>query len=322
MLDLFLDKEPFSDHRRTLPESLTTRTLEKTEVLTMVISMSPRPLAAVVATLVLLASPLYAQTTETVDIKKEAKDLVTSIRQIIMKAKEGSPLEKILQDVLDLQNVTLNLISKLPTKEISQCETQAVIKTAAAAVRSHEVLGVLLATGTLNVLSARLGLALAMVTQVTQQLEDKLARSSDVGPELSAIIFGTNTTATIINTADEKIKKEIISVEQGNRTKRGAVLPLARGFDFRNHVVIWRDTIGWHTVHVPPYRRHHVYARSPRSGWTGGLSGSGTLKEGDVTGGVEWKSKKGNWDIGAGGGLSWGPDGLKPSVGFKINFKF
>lgn len=29
----------------------------------------------------------------------------------------GSPLEKILQDVLDLQNVTLNLISKLPTKE-------------------------------------------------------------------------------------------------------------------------------------------------------------------------------------------------------------
>ncbi|PVD35726.1 hypothetical protein C0Q70_02689 [Pomacea canaliculata] len=304
MLDLFLDKEPFSDHRRTLPESLTTRTLEKTEVLTMVISMSPRPLAAVVATLVLLASPLYAQTTETVDIKKEAKDLVTSIRQIIMKAKEGSPLEKILQDVLDLQNVTLNLISKLPTKE-----------------------------STLNVLSARLGLALAMVTQVTQQLEgamqcddvchtDKLARSSDVGPELSAIIFGTNTTATIINTADEKIKKEIISVEQGNRTKRGAVLPLARGFDFRNHVVIWRDTIGWHTVHVPPYRRHHVYARSPRSGWTGGLSGSGTLKEGDVTGGVEWKSKKGNWDIGAGGGLSWGPDGLKPSVGFKINFKF
>lgn len=61
MLDRFLDKEPFSDHRRTLPESLTTRTLEKTEVLTMVISMSPRPLAAVVATLVLLASPLYAQ---------------------------------------------------------------------------------------------------------------------------------------------------------------------------------------------------------------------------------------------------------------------
>lgn len=31
MLDRFLDKEPFSDHRRTLPESLTTRTLEKTD---------------------------------------------------------------------------------------------------------------------------------------------------------------------------------------------------------------------------------------------------------------------------------------------------
>lgn len=147
---------------------------------------------------------------------------------------------------------------------------------------------------------------------------------------ISSVILSDNTWTQLIVLhscfrpffTDEKIKKEIISVEQGNRTKRGAVLPLARGFDFRNHVVIWRDTIGWHTVHVPPYRRHHVYARSPRSGWTGGLSGSGTLKEGDVTGGVEWKSKKGNWDIGAGGGLSWGPDGLKPSLGFKINFKF
>nr|KAG5698743.1 hypothetical protein BaRGS_008517 [Batillaria attramentaria] len=117
-----------------------------------------------------------------------------------MRAKDGISLDLLHQDVLDLQIRTSELLSQLPA-EVSECETQAIIKMAAAGTGSHEVLTLLVAEDPLAVLSGRLSLSLSVLERVAQQLEDELSLSADVGPHLTAIIFGTNTTVTIIDTA-------------------------------------------------------------------------------------------------------------------------
>ncbi|PVD35727.1 hypothetical protein C0Q70_02690 [Pomacea canaliculata] len=263
--------------------------------------------------LLFFITPLHGQTQS---IKSDVRTLVKSVREVITNAKEGSSLEAIFQDLDNLQNVTLNLISRLPTSEISECETQTVIKLAAAGVGIHEVMGALLAEGEMEILSRRIGLALSFDDQVAQLLEDKVSRSSDVGPELYAMIFGINTTANIIKTADAAIREKLTLVKDVKRSRRDVARQLARGFDVINHVGWWRDTTGWHTFHVGPFRPpipshrpSHVQRRSPQ--WSGSLTGSGGTGSGNVNGNLGWSNPNGGFSGGVGGGVAWGPGGVQ-----------
>ncbi|XP_025083007.1 uncharacterized protein LOC112557400 [Pomacea canaliculata] len=276
--------------------------------------------------LLLVTTPLHAQT-ESLNVHNEAKAVVTNVRDLVARTKEGSPLKTILQNILDLQRVVVNIIARLPSNQISECETQTVIKLAAAGIGSHEVLDVLLAEDDLGVVSARIGMALTFVNRVAQQLDDKLTRSSDVGPELTAIAFGINSTAVIINTAAETIKEKLILLRQGNRNRREATTHLAHGFDMTNHVVWWRDTTGFHTFHVgpfePPVLPHglkHLQRRSPN--WSGNVGATGDFRSGTANGEVRYTSSNGRFTAGLNGNIGWGPGGPRPGGGFTIGFKF
>lgn len=145
----------------------------------------------------------------TVDVKEQSQTLVTMVRGLVTGAKEGTPLARLRQNVLDLQNYTSGLLVQLPGK-VSECHTQAIIKMAAAAIGSHEVLNAMLANEPLGILSARIDLCLAMMSQVAQQLEGELTLSSDVSAHLAAILFATNTTINVIETADKALMEIIL----------------------------------------------------------------------------------------------------------------
>ncbi|PVD35749.1 hypothetical protein C0Q70_02712 [Pomacea canaliculata] len=135
-----------------------------------------------------------------VDVKMQSKALVTMIRSLVTGAKEGTTLDLLHQNIQDLQNFALDLLTQLPG-QVSECNTQAIIKMAAAGTGSHEVLQVLLASDSLGILSARLDLCLAMMSQIAQQFEGELTLSSDVSPYVAATLFATNTTMSVITTA-------------------------------------------------------------------------------------------------------------------------
>ncbi|XP_025083663.1 uncharacterized protein LOC112557819 [Pomacea canaliculata] len=149
-------------------------------------------------TALLIATTLLQAQSESIDIKTEARAVVANVRDFVLRTKEETSIETILQNILRLQSITVNLIAHLPANRISECETQTVIKLAAAGIGSHEVLDVLLAEDDTGVLGARIRLSLAFLNRLAQHLDDKLSLSSDVGPELTAITFGANTTAAII----------------------------------------------------------------------------------------------------------------------------
>ncbi|KAK7092660.1 hypothetical protein V1264_008373 [Littorina saxatilis] len=114
-------------------------------------------------------------------------------------------LDVILQEVLNLQAKATDFAQQLPG-DVSECLTNLVIKMAATGTGSHEVLTVLLATDPWSVLSGRLSLSLAFLENVARQLEDEIILSDEISGHLMAVVFGTNTTASIIKTADETVK--------------------------------------------------------------------------------------------------------------------
>ncbi|XP_025083489.1 uncharacterized protein LOC112557705 [Pomacea canaliculata] len=182
-----------------------------------------------------------------VDVKMQSKALVTMIRSLVTGAKEGTTLDLLHQNIQDLQNFALDLLTQLPG-QVSECNTQAIIKMAAAGTGSHEVLQVLLASDSLGILSARLDLCLAMMSQIAQQFEGELTLSSDVSPYVAATLFATNTTMSVITTADKAVKEMALlsrtSQLGANRVKRQFNANLGGGWSVGLSGVNWQSRSG------------------------------------------------------------------------------
>ncbi|KAK7092659.1 hypothetical protein V1264_008372 [Littorina saxatilis] len=194
-----------------------------------------------------------------VDIKTAAKQIVSDARNLANRAKGGINLDGLLQDVRGLELAASDLSQLLPD-DVSECETNLVVKMAAAGTGSHEVLTVLLADDPLSVLSGRLSLSLAFLEHVAQQLEDELALSNDIGGHLMAVVFGTKTTAGIIQSADKTVKamtytsnNDIIhsSGSSNNRVRRQSV-SLGSGWSLGLGGVKWQNGSGSTTFNVKP----------------------------------------------------------------------
>lgn len=191
-----------------------------------------------------------------VDVRAAAKQLVNEVRNLAERARNGMYVDPLYQDVLDLQAAASDLIQQLPGG-VSECETKSVIKMAAAGTGSHEVLTVLLADDILDVLNGRLSLSLAFLEHVAQQLEDELSLSDDVGAYLSAIVFGSNTTATIIETADKTVKTMTAASYKDNTNNRvrrqlRTSVNLGGGWDLGLGGLKWRSSSGRATFNLKP----------------------------------------------------------------------
>ncbi|KAK7092570.1 hypothetical protein V1264_008296 [Littorina saxatilis] len=160
------------------------------------------------------ATPVQSGSSE-VNINEASQQLVKDVRTLTAQAKHGMAVELIRQNVLELQSDASDLILQFPGK-VSECETSSVIKMAATGSGSHETLTLLLADSALGVLSGRLSLSLSLLGRLAQQLEDQLALSSDVGPNLAAIVFGTKATVSIAQKASEVITALVSAANNNN----------------------------------------------------------------------------------------------------------
>ncbi|KAK7092569.1 uncharacterized protein [Littorina saxatilis] len=202
------------------------------------------------------ATALAASTTSSpgaVDVKTAATNLVGEIRTLSQKAKNGMVLSTLLQASLGVQAEAANLIQQLPG-DVSQCETSLVIKMAAAGTGSHEVLTLLLADDALSVLNGRLSLSLTFLEHVAQQLEDELSLSNDVGAQLSAVVFGTNATASIAKTADAVVTEVVSLVNSDTKEVRRQLGPwsLGNGWSVGTSGATWTSSSGRSSFNVKP----------------------------------------------------------------------
>ncbi|KAL8594543.1 hypothetical protein ACOMHN_028897 [Nucella lapillus] len=231
--------------------------------MTMAIHPNALLLSAVTLACTLTASvTAMPQTTgNPVAVRQAAKQLVQDIHTVVAAAKNGQYLNALYQDILDLQFKATELVETLPG-EVSECETNLVIKMAAAGTGSHEVLTVMLAQDPMAVLNGRLALTLAFLEHVAGQLEDELILSTiDVGPHASAIAFGANTTASIIESADKAIKavasgqlsnnNNSNNKDLHNRVRRQSV-NLGSGWSMGLGGVKWQSQSGMTTFAVKP----------------------------------------------------------------------
>ncbi|XP_025082531.1 uncharacterized protein LOC112557108 [Pomacea canaliculata] len=188
------------------------------------------------------------------DIKSQSKALISQVRELVTKAKEGISLDSLRQDVLDLKTFTSSLLQQVPS-EISECDIQTIIKMAAAATRSHEVLQVLLAKDAVSLLGARLGLCLATMSEIAQQFEGELTLSSDEGPYLTAIIFTIDLTSNVIDTADKDVTAIALppdsSLLQVNRARRQG-FDLGGGWSAGLNGISWQSPSGGTEFNVKP----------------------------------------------------------------------
>ncbi|XP_070174813.1 uncharacterized protein [Littorina saxatilis] len=135
------------------------------------------------------ATPVQSGSSE-VNINEASQQLVKDVRTLTAQAKHGMAVELIRQNVLELQSDASDLILQFPGK-VSECETSSVIKMAATGSGSHETLTLLLA-------------------------DNQLALSSDVGPNLAAIVFGTKATVSIAQKASEVITALVSAANNNN----------------------------------------------------------------------------------------------------------
>jgi len=216
------------------------------------------PFTMIFLTVLGLACFTNAQTTSeptTADIKAAATQVAVHVRDIVVRARAGLLLDQLLHDVLKLEGEASDLIVLLP-EPVSECKTTAVIKMAATGTGSHEVLSVLLAEDKLKVLNGRLALSLALLEQVAMQLEGELSLSDDVGGHLSAIVFGANTTANIVETAGKTLKGMMTTTNNGvnhlNRARRQFDFDLGNGWNVGGGGLTWTSSSGSTSFNVHP----------------------------------------------------------------------
>ncbi|KAK7092707.1 hypothetical protein V1264_008411 [Littorina saxatilis] len=131
------------------------------------------------------------------------------------------PVKSISKKALEIQSYASCLQSL--SGEVSECETNLVIRMAATGIGSHEVLTLLLADDTLGVLNGRLSLSMAFLERAAQQMEDELSLSTNVGPHAAAFVFGANATSSIAGTADEVITPGISATNNIDDDKKTVV---------------------------------------------------------------------------------------------------
>ncbi|XP_076437249.1 uncharacterized protein LOC143276555 [Babylonia areolata] len=140
-----------------------------------------------------------------VDVRPAAQNLVHEIRRFVYRAREGEYVQNLYHDALDLEVKATALLGQIPG-EVSEYQTNLVIKMAAAETGSHEVLTLLLAEDALSVMNGRLALSLAFLEHLAGQLEDELSLSSDPGAQLTAVAFGASITAKVSRAAENIVK--------------------------------------------------------------------------------------------------------------------
>eukprot|EP00745_Piridium_sociabile_P010099 TRINITY_DN1703_c1_g2_i1.p1 TRINITY_DN1703_c1_g2~~TRINITY_DN1703_c1_g2_i1.p1 ORF type:complete len:232 (+),score=47.02 TRINITY_DN1703_c1_g2_i1:133-828(+) len=188
-----------------------------------------------------------------VDVEEASRQLVDDIRHTANRAKSGNYVDKLRKDVLQLQAAASDLLVELPEKG-SDCDGQLAIKMAAARTGSHEVLTVLLANDPMSVLNGRLSMSLALLEEVAHLMEDEVSLNDDVGPHLTAIIFGTNVTLDIIDTADEAVKALTTTDQKSaggdGRVRRG--YNLGSGFSVGGNGLQWTSSSGRYSFYGKP----------------------------------------------------------------------
>lgn len=168
-----------------------------------------------------------------------SKQLAEKVQKKVLDTKKGTLLSD-LQGVLgELKGSAIGLLNAANPSEI-ECGTNLVIKMAAAATGSHEVLSVLFANGTLSALGGQLSMALAMLDLVAQQLLEQLIASNRTEQQLSALIVVLKATQSIVSNAEQTV------------SSLGSSGHLRGGFYRDNSGVGWRQIRGHEEVEVLP----------------------------------------------------------------------
>jgi len=202
------------------------------------------PLAAVVmARPETAAGPVPTLTPQ--ELKEAAAELVDGVRTFAEEAKKGMYLDAMIQNAVLLERSAAEIIGRMGYK-VSECETKAVIKMAAAGTGSHEVLTVMLAEDELKVLNGRLSLSFGFLKHVAEQLEDELSLSDDVGAYLAAIAFGADATKDILSSADRVVKSKAKAAGHSNDRNRRELsnIELGGGWELTIEGITWNSENG------------------------------------------------------------------------------